>query len=396
VPTLRQPYLSSRLQGFGTSIFTEITLLANRYGALNLGQGFPNFDGPQVIKDAAIAAITSGANQYLRSMGLPALNAAIAEHERRFYGLEYEPDRDITVMSGATEAICATLLALCEPGDEVIAFEPCYDSYRPCVAMAGATLKPILLSGAGFAFDAGELARAINAKTRLILLNTPHNPVGKVFSRAELEQIAELCIQNDLLCVTDEVYEHLVFDGEHLPIACLPGMAERTVKISSTGKTFSFTGWKIGYTCAPAEITAAIRTAHQFITFCNSGPFQPAMALGFGLGDEFYNELRDDYRRKRDVLASGLRAAGFGVDDPAGTYFIVADIRPLGYDDDVEFCRRMPELVGVAAIPASAFYIDKAAGRHLVRFAFCKTEDVLHEGIERLKRLPRGSAGEER
>lgn len=389
MPSLRQPYLTSRLQGFGTSIFTEITILANRFGALNLGQGFPNFDGPEVIKEAAIEAIRSGANQYLRSMGLPALNAAIAGHEKRFYGLDFDPERDITVMSGATEAICATLLALCETGDEVVIFEPFYDSYRPCIAMAGATEKRVLLSGDGFGFDPAALEAAISAKTRLILLNTPHNPLGKVYSRAEMEQIAELCRRHDLICVTDEVYEHLVFAGEHVTMSSLPGMAERTVKISSTGKTFSFTGWKIGYTCAPAALTAAIRTAHQFITFCNSGPFQPAMALGLGLPDTFYAELREDYRKKRDVMAEGLRAAGFGVDDPAGTYFIVADIRPLGYQDDVEFCRLLPELVKVAAIPASAFYVDKAAGRHLVRFAFCKTEDVLKEGLERLQQLPR-------
>lgn len=389
MPTLRQPYLTSRLQGFGTSIFTEITLLAQRYDAFNLGQGFPNFDGPQAIKDAAIAAIQSGANQYLRSMGLPVLNAAIAEHERRFYGLEFDPDREITITTGATEAICATLLALCEAGDEVIVFEPFYDSYRPCIAMAGAVDRRILLSGPGFGFDPAALEAAVSAKTRLILLNSPHNPLGKVFTREELQQVADLCLRHDLICVTDEVYEHLVFAGEHLPIATLPGMAERTVKISSTGKTFSFTGWKIGYTCAPPALTAAIRTAHQFITFCNSGPFQPAMAVGLGLGDDFYAELRESYRSKRDVMAAGLREAGFGVDDPAGTYFIVADIRPLGWDDDVAFCRMLPEKVGVAAIPASAFYADKAAGRHLVRFAFCKTEDALRQGIERLKRLPR-------
>jgi N-succinyldiaminopimelate aminotransferase len=387
---LRQPYLSSRLQGFGTSIFTEITLLAQRHGALNLGQGFPDFDGPEEIKEAAIAAIRGGANQYLRSMGLPVLNAAIAAHERRFYGLQHDPDHEITVTSGATEAICATLLALCETGDEVLIFEPFYDSYRPCIAMAGAVEKRVLLSGPGFGFDPAELSAAVTAKTRLILLNSPHNPLGKVFSRQELEQVAELCLRHDLICVTDEVYEHLVFAGEHLPIACLPGMAERTVKISSTGKTFSFTGWKIGYTCAPAPLSAAIRTAHQFITFCNSGPFQPAMALGLGFGDDFYTELREDYRRRRDLMANGLREAGFGVDDPAGTYFIVADIRPLGWQDDVAFCRMLPEKVGIAAIPASAFYVDKAAGRHLVRFAFCKNEDVLRGGIEKLKRVPRG------
>lgn len=393
MPSLRQPFLNSRLQGFGTSIFTEITLLANRHGALNLGQGFPDFDGPEAIKEAAIAAIRGGQNQYLRSMGLPALNAAIAAHEKRFYGLDFDPDREITVTSGATEAICATLLALCESGDEVILFEPFYDSYRPCIAMAGAVEKRILLAGENFAFDPAALEAAVTAKTRLILLNSPHNPLGKVYTREELRQIAELCVRHDLLCVTDEVYEHLVFAGEHLPLAAFPGMAERTIKISSTGKTFSFTGWKIGYTCAPASLSAAIRTAHQFITFCNSGPFQPAMALGLGFGDDFYEDLRESYRRKRDLMTEGLREVGFGVEQPAGTYFIVADIRPLGYQDDVELARLLPQATGVAAIPASAFYVDKAAGRHLLRFAFCKKEDVLRDGLERLKRLPRLRGG---
>lgn len=285
MPSLRQPYLNSRLQGFGTNVFTEMTLLAQRFDAVNLGQGFPNFDGPELAKEAAIEAIRAGRNQYCRMMGLPELNAAIAAHQRRFYGLDFDPDREITVTNGATEAICASLLALLELGDEVIVFEPSYDSYRACIAMAGAVDRMVPLRWPDFSFDEADLVRLINPKTRAILLNTPHNPTGKVFSRAELELIADLCIRHDLLCLADEVYEHMVFEGEHLPIASLPGMRGRTITISSTGKTFSLTGWKIGYTCAVAPISAAIRTAHQFITFSNSGPFQPAMAKALAMDD---------------------------------------------------------------------------------------------------------------
>lgn len=388
MPSSRFPFLSSRLQGFGTTVFTEMTELAVAHDAVNLGQGFPNFDGPEPVKEAAIRAIRDGHNQYCRMFGIPALNRAIAAHQKRFYDLDYDPDAEVTVTNGATEAICATLQALCETGDEVIFFEPFYDSYRPAAAMAGAVDKVVTLTAPDFAYDPAELERAVTPKTRAIVLNTPHNPTGKVFSRAELEHLAGLARDHDLLVISDEVYEHMVFDGEHLPIATLPGMWERTVTISSTGKTFSFTGWKVGWACARPEISRAVRTAHQFITFCNSAPFQPAMAVAFDeSGDDFYRRLTDEYRERRDHLCRGLSEVGFDVLTPAGTYFALADIRPLGWHDDVEFCRMLPERVGVAAVPPTAFYVNKEAGRHLVRFAFCKTLDVLDEAVRRLRGL---------
>ncbi len=383
----RQPYLTSRLQGFGTTVFTEMTLLAQRHDAVNLGQGFPDFDGPDFLKEAAIRAIRDGHNQYCRMTGLPELNRAVAAHQQRFYGLVYDPDREITVMNGATEALFATFQALLEPGDEVIVFEPFYDSYRACVAMAGGTERLVTLAAPDFHCDPEELERAVGAKTRAVLVNTPHNPTGKVFSRQELEHVAELCRRHDLLCVSDEVYEHLVYEGEHVPLATLPGMRERTLTISSTGKTFSMTGWKIGYACAPEALTAAVRTAHQFITFCNSAPLQPAMAEALGAPDDFFARLLADYRERRDRLCRGLEDVGFEVLTPAGTYFVLADIRPLGYDHDVEFCRMLPERVGVGAIPPTAFYVHKEAGRHLVRFAFCKTLEVIDEAVRRLRKL---------
>ena len=400
--TSRQPYLTSRLQGFGTTVFTEITRLAQRYEAINLGQGFPDFDGPEAIKEAAIRAIQGGQNQYCRMTGLPELNRAVATHQERFYGLSYDPDREVTVTSGATEALFATFQALCEVGDEVVFFEPFYDSYRACVAAAGGVERPVTLRHRGrgpgehradFRYDPQELERAITPKTRAVLLNTPHNPTGKVFKRLELEHVADLCRRHDLLAVADEVYEHLVFDDEHISLASLPGMRERTLTISSAGKTFSMTGWKVGWVCAPEHLSAAVRTAHQFITFCNSAPLQPAMAEALGLGDAFYRQLTADYRDRRDRLCRGLAEVGFGVLPPAGTYFVLADIRPLGYDDDVEFCRMLPQQVGVAAIPPTAFYVNKAEGRHLARFAFCKTAQVLDEAIDRLRRLRPGPGG---
>jgi N-succinyldiaminopimelate aminotransferase len=381
----RLPYLTSRLQGFGTTIFAEMTGLAIKHEAVNLGQGFPDFEGPAEIRDAAIEAIRNGHNQYARSFGIPDLNRAIAEHHQRFYGLSYDPDAEITVYQGATEAIAATLQALLEVGDEVVMFEPFYDSYRASIAMAGAVERVVTLRDPDFGYDPAELERAITPKTRAILLNSPHNPTGKVFSRGELEHIAKLCLDHDLLAITDEVYEHLVFDGEHIPLASLPGMRDRTVMISSTGKTFSFTGWKIGFTAAPPALTRALRTAHQFITFCNNAPFQMGMALGLRLGDDYYTTFLDEYRDRRDRLCAGLTDVGFKVLKPAGTYFVCTDIRPLGFSDDMELCRALPEKVGVAAIPNSAFYINKDAGRHLVRFAFCKTDAVLDEGIARLR-----------
>lgn len=385
----RQPHLTARLQGFGTTIFTEMTRLAIQFGAVNLGQGFPNFDGPDFIKEAAIAAIRAGANQYSRMSGLPELNRAIAAHQQRFYDLSYDPDSEVTVYSGATEAICATLQALCDTGDEVVLFEPFYDSYRASVTMAGAVPKVVTLHAPDFTYRPEELEAVITPKTRAILLNTPHNPTGKVFTRSELEHIASLCQRFDLIAITDEVYEHLVYEGSHVPLATLPGMRERTVLISSSGKTFSFTGWKVGHTCAPPALSAAIRCAHQFVTFCTATPFQHALAKAFVADDAFFTGLVAEYRARRDRLCQGLRELGFGVLAPAGAYFVMTDIRPLGYADDVEFCRMLPEQVGVAAIPPSSFYERPANGRHLVRWAFCKTDDVLDEGLRRLQKLPR-------
>lgn len=381
------PHLCSRLQGFGTSIFAEMTKLAIANEAVNLGQGFPDFDGPDFVKEAAIEAIRNGRNQYCRSFGIPELNSAISEHQKRFYGLDYDPSTEITVTAGATEAIFATLQALCEMGDEVILFEPFYDSYRASVSMVGAKERVIPLRHPDFSFDSEVLERAFGPRTRLILLNTPHNPTGKVFSRAELEHIAQLCIKHDVIAVTDEVYEHLVFEGEHICLATLPGMRERTVVLSSAGKSFSFTGWKVGHACAPPELSAAIRTAHQFITFCNASPFQPAIAQAYRAPDSYFEELHSEYAARRRLLCDGLADIGFGVIEPAGTYFVQTDIRPLGYEDDVEFCRMLPVKQGVAAIPTSVFYDQRRDGRHLVRFAFCKTTPVIEAGLERLASL---------
>lgn len=377
--------MTARLQGFGTTIFAEMTALAQRHQAVNLGQGFPDFEGPKSIKDAAIEAIGAGKNQYARSSGIPELTSAIAAHQRHRYGLEYDPDTEITVCHGATETIASTLQALLDVGDEVVMFEPVYDSYLGTVAMAGAVPRVVTLRSPSFDYDPAALEAVITPKTRAILLNSPHNPTGKVFSRAELEHVAGLCREHDLIAVTDEVYEHLVYEGEHVPLATLPGMRERTVVISSAGKTFSFTGWKVGWACAPAELSSAIRTAHQFVTFCDGAPFQLAMATALALPDDYFGELRRDYRDRRDRLCAGLSEVGFEVLRPAGTYFVCVDIRPLGFSNDMELCRRLPEAVGVAAIPNSAFYVNKEAGRHLVRFAFCKTDAVLDEGIARLR-----------
>lgn len=383
----RLPHLTTRLQGFGTTIFAEMTGLAIEHRAVNLGQGFPDFEGPDFIKEAAIEAIRAGHNQYCRTQGIPPLNQAIADHQKRFWGLEYDPDSEITVYSGATEAIFATLCALCEVGDEVVLFEPFYDSYRASVASAGAVERIVTLRAPDFHYDPAELEAAITPKTKIILVNTPHNPTGKVYSREELEHIAKLCIEHDIIAVTDEVYEHLVFDGEHVCLASLPGMRDRTVVISSAGKTFSFTGWKIGHTCASPALSKALRTAHQFITFCNGTPFQHAMAKAYVAPDAYFETFLAEYRERRDRLCQGLADIGFEVLTPAGTYFALTDIRPLGYDDDVEFCRMLPEKVGVAAIPPSSFYLNKHEGRHLVRWAFCKTMPVIDAALERLQKL---------
>ena len=383
----RLPYLSSRLQGFGTTIFAEMTQLAVDHDAVNLGQGFPDFDCPEPVKQAAIDAIRDGHNQYAPGIGLPVLRGAIAEHQERFYGLAYDPLTEVTVTAGATEAICAALQALCDTGDEVVMFEPYYDSYRASVAMAGGVERVVTLRAPDFAYDPADLDAAITPKTRAILVNTPHNPTGKVFSNSELEHIAALCVDRDLLAITDEVYEHIVFGGAHVPLASLPGMRERTVAISSAGKTFSVTGWKTGWACAPPPLTTALRTAKQFMTFTNGTPFQHAVAKALRLDDAFFADLAEGYRRRRDLLVAGLEEVGFDVFPPDGSYFVTVDIRSLGFDDDVEFCRSLPVKAGVVAVPHSVFYVDPRRGRHLVRFAFCKTDDVLAEGITRLQGL---------
>lgn len=385
MPSARLPHLTARLQGFGTTIFAEMTGLANEHKAINLGQGFPDFEGPSEIRDAAIEALREGHNQYCRSAGIPELVQAVAAHQQRFYDLRYDPVTEVTVFHGATEAISCTLSALCDVGDEVVLFEPFYDSYRACVAMAGASVRAVPLRDPDFSYDPRVLEASIGPKTRAIVINTPHNPTGKVFSRAELEHIAKLCCEHNIIAITDEVYEHLVLEGRHIALASLPGMRERTVTISSAGKTFSFTGWKVGWACASPQLSAAIRTAHQFVTFCGARPYQYAISKALQLPDEYFTTFTADYRDRRDRLCQGLTDVGFKVLKPDGTYFVCVDIRPLGFDDDLELCRRMPKDVGVAAIPNSAFYLDRADGQHLVRFAFCKSDAVLDAGIDRLR-----------
>jgi N-succinyldiaminopimelate aminotransferase len=385
--TDRAPYLASRLQGFGTTIFAEMSALAVDTGSINLGQGFPDTDGPREVLDAAVEAIRTGQNQYPPGPGIPELRAAIAAHQRRWYGLEYDADTEVLVTAGATEAIAAALLALCEPGDEVVTFEPYYDSYAASIAMAGAQRRVVQLQPPDYSFDATALAEAFSPRTRLVLLNSPHNPTGKVFSRAELDAIARLCVEHDVLAVTDEVYEHLVFDGEHVPLATLPGMRERTVTISSGGKTFSCTGWKVGWACASPELVAAVRTAKQFLTYVNAGPLQHGIAVGLGLPDDAFTTLATDLREKRDRLSRGLADAGLTVFPSHGTYFVTTDIRALGERDGLAFCRALPARCGVVAVPNVVFYDDRDAGRPLVRFAFCKRLDVIDEAVARLKAL---------
>ncbi|MGW9434621.1 pyridoxal phosphate-dependent aminotransferase [Streptomyces sp. NPDC055607] len=388
---MTRPPLNRRLAEFGTTIFAEMSALAARTGAINLGQGFPDTDGPEEVREAAVRALREGrGNQYPPGPGVPELRTAIADHQRERYGLEYDPDAEVLVTTGATEAIAASLLALVEPGDEVIALEPYYDSYAACVAMAGGTRVPVTLrphEGA-YILDLDELRAAVTDRTRLILLNTPHNPTGTVLTRAELTAVAELAVERDLLVVTDEVYEHLVFDGaEHVPLASLPGMRERTVTLSSAGKTFSFTGWKVGWVTASPELISAVRAAKQFLTYVSSGPFQYAVAEALRLPAAYFDGLRADLAAKRDLLSEGLAQAGFEVYRPSGTYFVTTDIRPLGATDGFAFCRSLPERAGVVAIPNAVFYDHREAGAPFVRFAFCKRTEVLEDAVSRLKRL---------
>lgn len=391
--TQGRPLLNRRLAEFGTTIFAEMSALAVRTGAINLGQGFPDTDGPEEVREAAVRALRAGhGNQYPPGPGVPELRTAVAGHQRRRYGLGYDPDTEVLVTAGATEAIAAALLALLEPGDEVIALEPYYDSYAACIAMAGATRVPVTLhpeaSDGSYRLDLDELRAAVTPRTRLLLLNTPHNPTGTVLTREELAAIAALACERDLLVVTDEVYEHLVFEGEHVPLASFPGMRERTVTISSAGKTFSFTGWKVGWITASPELVTAVRSAKQFLTYVSAGPFQYAVAEALALPDSYFDTLRQELRAKRDLLSSGLAEAGFGVYRPAGTYFVTTDIRPLGGDGDgFAFCRALPERCGVVAVPNAVFYDHREQGAPFVRFAFCKRTEVLQEAVSRLKGL---------
>ena len=390
---MTRPLLNRRLAGLGTSIFAEMSARAVATGAINLGQGFPDTDGPPEIARAAADAITQGrGNQYPPGPGIPELREAVAAHQKRWYGLSYDPATEVLVTMGATEAIAAALIALTEPGDEVIAFEPYYDSYAANIAMAGAVRIPITLQAPAFRPDLDKLRAAVTGRTRLILLNTPHNPTGTVFTQAELAEIARLAVKHDLLVITDEVYEHLVYDGEHVPIVQFPGMRERTVSVSSAGKTFSFTGWKIGWVTAVPELVTAVKTAKQFLTFAGGGPFQYAVAQALSLPDSYYTALRDGLRARRDLLADGLAELGFTVYQPDGTYFITTDIAALGESDGVRFCLGLPDRAGVVAIPSVVFYDDKQAGRTQVRFAFCKREEVIREALTRLAVINRQGA----
>lgn len=384
-----RPAMTSKLAGFGTTIFAEMTALAVETGAINLGQGFPDTDGPSEVLETAIDAIRRGVNQYAPGPGAPELRRAIAEHQRHWYGIELDPDRQIVVTAGATEALAGALLGMLDAGDEVIVFEPMYDSYQACIALAGARPVPVLLAPnphGRYLFDVDELRAAVTSRTKLVLLNTPHNPTGKVFTPEELAVVAELACEHDLIVVTDEVYEHLLFDGRrHVPIATLPGMASRTLTISSGGKTFRTTGWKIGWMSGAELLVTAARTAKQFLTYTNGAPFQPAIAVGLGLPDRYFHELAASLQTARDHLVEGLRTAGFTTYVPEATYFVTVDIRsidPTG--DGMAFCRSLPERCGVVAVPDEVFYARREFGRHLVRFACCKRLDVIDEAARRL------------
>ncbi|MFE3178030.1 pyridoxal phosphate-dependent aminotransferase [Amycolatopsis sp. NPDC059090] len=387
---MREPALVPRLRPFTSTVFAEMTALAVRHDAVNLGQGFPDTDGPAGMLETAKNSLFGGDNQYPPGPGRPELRAAISRHRQR-YGASYDPDTEILVTAGATEAIAATLIALTESGDEVIVVEPYYDSYAAAVAMAGAQRRVIGLvetEGGQLELDLDALRDAITPSTRAVLLNSPHNPTGTVFSRAQLEEVARLCVEHDLIAVTDEVYEHLVFDGaEHLPLASFPGMRERTVAISSAGKTFNCTGWKIGWICSTPELVAAVKAAKQFITFVSGGPLQPAVAYALDNELEWVENLRVSLQEKRDRLSAGLADAGFAVRPSAGTYFVTADVRPLGFDDAAELAWTLPERAGVAAVPVKVFTDHPDEWKHLLRFAFCKRNEVIDEAVERLRKL---------
>lgn len=388
---------NANLAPFGTTIFSEISGLAAEHGAVNLAQGFPDFDGPEHVKAAAIEAIRAGHGQYARMLGLPELNQEIARTFASRSGVPTDPDANVTVTSGCTEAIAAVMLGLLNAGDEVILFEPYYDSYRACVAMAGASARFVTMRGPGFTFDPAELRQAVTARTRIIVVNTPHNPTGRVLTREELGEVAKLCLDRGLVCVSDEVYDRLVYPGvgggaqvEHVSMASLPGMAERTVTLNSLGKAFSLTGWKIGWAIAPAALARAIRSAHQFLTFAVSTPMQHAAAVALRSPESFYERTRAEFVERRDLLAGILREQGYEFETPRAGYFIYADHTKvssrLGVADDVALVKHLIEKVGVAAIPPSVFYENKAEGRRFVRWAFCKRVETIREAGDRLRR----------
>ncbi|MFB2556633.1 aminotransferase class I/II-fold pyridoxal phosphate-dependent enzyme [Herbiconiux liangxiaofengii] len=372
-----------------STIFAEMSSLAQATGAINLGQGFPDEDGPAEVLEAARRAIADGVNQYPPGRGLPVLREAIAAHQERFYGLPVDPEREVLVTAGATEALAATILALVDDGDEVVTFEPFYDAYGGLISLARGRHVTVPLRGHDFLPDHDELRAAVTDRTRVILINNPHNPTGTVLPRETLELIVELAHRHDAVIVTDEVYEHLVFDTPHIPVATLPGARERTVTISSAGKTFSVTGWKVGWLVSTPELVTAVLAVKQFLTYVNGAPFQPAVALGLGLGDDFYTGVAATLKAKRDLLSGGLVAAGFDVSSPRGTYFVVADAAPLGFDDARTLCRELPALAGVVGVPISAFCHPELAGEYasLVRFAFCKKTEVLERASAQLARL---------
>ncbi|MEX2503873.1 MAG: aminotransferase class I/II-fold pyridoxal phosphate-dependent enzyme [Egicoccus sp.] len=377
--------LVARMRGFGTTIFSEMTALALANDAVNLGQGFPDEDPPEAMVAAATEAMRAGHNQYAPGPGVPRLRRAVAAHQQHHHGLTFDPDTEVSVTFGATEALAATLLAVCDPGDEVIVLEPTYDAYTAVLALAGATAVPVRLDPPDFALDLERFAAAITPRTRLVLLNTPHNPTGTVLDAATLDAIADLCVEHDLLALTDEVYEHLVYDGVHVPLASRPGMRERTVTVSSAGKTFSCTGWKIGWACTAPPLTDALRTTKQFLSFSGGTPLQHAVAVGLDADDTVFDGVRELHRRRRDRLVDGLRAADCEVRRPAGGYFATLDVRDLGHDDGEAFCRWAPGAIGVAAVPVSAFVRDPDdTVRPLVRLAFCKPESVIEAGVDRL------------
>lgn len=381
--------LVTRMREFGTTIFAQMSALAVATGSTNLGQGFPDVDGPSEMLDAAVAAIRGGRNQYPPGPGVPELLQAIADHQDRFYGLRVDPGCEVLVTAGATEAIAATILALCEPGDEVVTFEPYYDSYAATIALAGAVRRTSVLRFPDFAVDVDSLTAAFSERTRLVLLNSPHNPTGKVFSRAELELVADLARRHNAWVVCDEVYEHITFDGvAHIPMATLPGMSERTLTISSAGKTFSATGWKVGWVTGPAAAVAAVRAVKQFLTFVSAGPFQPAVATALALPDAVYADLATSLQAKRDLVCEALESVGLPVSRPQGTYFVIADLASLAADaSGVALCEELVRRCAVVGIPVSVFHDDPDAAPTLVRFAVCKRDEVLREAVRRIGAL---------